>query len=335
LKVLVLTDGVAGHDRASHGVLAALSRGRQVHAQWLGIAETGGGSRRFSRMAAATGDPGRFLATRVRLAPERVAPMFGAAADGWPPHADVVVSTGPSTAAANIAAARRYGARNVYCGFHKWPVLGFTVILSPVPTWSRVVATVPRPSDIDAADFPPPRPLDGPGERRIALLFGGESKHYRYTAADMDTLGAALGGLLAALPGARLLAFDSRRTDAALFERLLAALPAGRVEPRRFAEGGVASNRDAFAADLALVTADSLSMITEALAAARPTMVIRADAYRGPARDRREIDLLARRGLVAEATFAAVDLSAALAVPRPPTTSQLAALESVLASRGI
>lgn len=336
MNVLVLTDGVAGHDRSSHGVVTALARERTVAAQWIGIEEVGGGSRRFARVAAALGDHDRFLHRRVRIAPERVAPAFHAAAAAeWPAQADVVVSTGPSTAAANIAAARRLGARNVYCGFPKWPVLGYTVLLSPVPSRSKRVAHVPRPSDIDAADFPPPRPLARAGERVIALLFGGESKHYRYTAGDMDALAASLSGLIAALPDARFLLFDSRRTDAVLFDRLVAGLPAERVDVRRFAAGGVASNRDAFGADLVLVSADSLSMITESLAAARPTLVIRAAGYHGPRRDREEIDAMQRSGLIATETFATIDRAAALAAPRPPQVSQTAALAQLLASRGV
>lgn len=336
MNVLVLTDGVAGHDRASEGVVVALARRGGVAAHWLGIAEVRPRSRRLARVSAAMSDPEPWIARNVRLAPDRVAPAFAArAVDGWPERADVIVSTGPSTAAANIAVARRYRARNVYCGFPKWPSTGFTVILSPVPSRVASVALVPRPSDIDAADFPVPRPLGAAGERRVALLFGGESKHHRYAAAEIDALAAALAATLDALPEVRLVLYDSRRTAAALFDRLVAALPAERIIVHRFADGGIGSNRAAFAADLVLVTADSLSMITEALSAGRPTLVIRADAYRGPRRDRQEIAALAGAGLIAEATFGAVDAERLLATPVPSGTSGPAQLAEVLAARGI
>ena len=215
--MLVLTDGVPGHDRSSEGVLAALARLGPTRARWLGIAEVRPTSRRIARLCARVLRPDRFLAERVRIAPERVAERFGPALADWPERADFVLSTGPSTAAANIAAARRLSARNIYCGFAKWPVTGFSLILSPVPSRARRVALAPRPSTVDAEALPPPRPLAGPGTRTIALLFGGETKHYAYTAEDMDALATRLGTILAERTGTgRSSPFDIPRHSADL-----------------------------------------------------------------------------------------------------------------------
>lgn len=334
--VLVLTDGVPGHDRASEGIVEALSRLGPVSARWLGIEEVRPRSRRLARLAASLSDPARFLGTRVRPAPDRVAPRFRPALEAWPERADVVVSTGPATAAANIAAARELSARNIYCGFPKWPVRGFSVILSPVPSRSQAVVLAPRPSTVDGSALPAPRPLAAPGPRIIALLFGGESKHYAYSAADMDTLARRLAAILAARPEWSVVAFDSRRTAARLFDRFADALVPlrERVRVHRFAEGGLSSNAAAFEADAVIVTADSLSMPSEAVAAGRPTLVAAADAYRGPRRDEAEFDALAKKGLIRRVTFGGLDVAALEAAPLPPRRSQPEALARLLASRG-
>jgi len=335
-EVLVLTDGVPGHDRSSEGVIAALSRLRPVRARWLGVAEVRPRSRRLARVCATFAPPERFLAARVRLAPERVAPAFRPGLEAWPERADVVVSTGPATAAANIAAARRLSARSLYCGFPKWPVTGFSLILSPVPSRSRRVVVTPRPTSVDGEALPAPRPLATPGDRTIALLFGGDTKHHSYTLAEVDTLATRLSAVLAARTTWSLLAFDSRRTEPRLFDRLQNAMaPFGeRVRMHRYQDGGMASNAAAFQADLVIVTADSLSMTTEALASSRPTLVAAADSYIGPARDRAEFESLARAGRIGRITFGALDPAALEATPMPPRQSQPESLARLLSSHG-
>lgn len=325
ITAIVLTDGVAGHERTSAGVLAALSRHREVTPVWLPMLERRPLSRRLHRVSAALREPRAWLARNV---------TFEAA---LPERADVVVSTGPSTAATNIALARALRARNIYCGFPKWPALGTTVILTPVPSKARNALLAPRPTDIDAADLPAPRSLAGTGPRQIALLVGGESKHYAYTEADMLTLARRLRAILDECPDWSLLAYDSRRTSQDLFDAFAAALGAdgSRVRIVRFAEAGLASNAEAFGSDLVLVTADSLSMITEAVASARPTLVLSAPDYVGPKRDRQEIDALVTQNRVARADFDALDRRALLSPPAPPTQSQPAGLSALLEARGL
>ena len=336
MNVLVLSDGVAGHDRSSEGVVAALTRLRPVKAQWLGIREIKPRSRRLARLSASIIDPGDFLSRRVRLAPERVAPRVHPACDTWPDSADVVVSTGPSTAAGNIAAARWLGAKSLYCGFPKWPVTGFTLVLSPVASGMHRVVFTPRPTTIDGAVLPAPRPLADDAPRTLALLFGGETKHYTYTNADMDRLSARLSAILEARAAWSLLVYDSRRTTAARFDRLTEPLSrfGHRVSIHRFGTHGVASNADAFRADIVIVTADSLSMATEAIASGRPTIVAAAGDYRGPRRDRAEFAALAGAGHIRRARFGDLDPALLDATPRPPQLSRPRALADLLSDRG-
>ena len=108
---------------------------------------------------------------------------------------DLVVSTGPRTAAANIALARFLGARNIYFGFSKWPAdRGFALLLTPEPCKPGARRSyVLRPSEVDATELPEPRPLVANGTvRHASLLFGGQSKHYMYAEADMRLLAERL-----------------------------------------------------------------------------------------------------------------------------------------------
>ncbi|MEM8552216.1 MAG: ELM1/GtrOC1 family putative glycosyltransferase [Pseudomonadota bacterium] len=336
-RILVLSDGVAGHDRASDGIVNALKRLAPSEAQWLAIGEVRPRSRRLARLAAAKTDPARWLARNTRLDPSRMAaPLQPQSLADWPAAAEVVVSTGPATAAANIAAARRYGARNIYYGFPKFPVVGFTLLLSPLPSAARSVAVAPRPSTVANRARPAARPLERGEVRSIALLVGGDTKHHRYAQTDMTALGARCAAILSERPTWHLRIFDSRRTAPAPFSALEAALDrfADRARVTRFADAGLASNDDAFDCDVVCVTADSLSMISEAIAAERPTVAIHADAYRGPARDRREMNALHRAGLISPTSVSGLTAEvlerASIRVPAAATGS----LQNVLRARG-
>lgn len=335
--VLVLSDGVVGHDRASEGVLAALSRHHaRVDDKWLGVRELRPRSRRVARSLAALTLPARWLATGAATDPDRLGQEWAdKALDDWPKQADIVLSTGPATAAANIASGRMLGARSIYCGFPKWPVLGFSLVLSPRASRHPRVLECPRPTVIDALTLPTPRSLSEPGPRQIALLFGGETKHYAYSQADMEDLAGRCSDLLTGQPQWELALYDSRRTAPALFETLVQRLDAfgDRVSVRRFM-AGTNSNSEAFRADLVMVTADSLSMITEAVAAARPTLVVGADTYAGPRRDRSELDDMTSRGLIARSKFCDIAPATLRAVTVPPRVSRPAELSRLLQARG-
>ena len=188
---------------------------------------------------------------------------------------------------------------------------------------------------VNAAELPPPRPIGQDGERHIAVLFGGDSKHYQYQTNDMKALGDALKRLIAERPEWRVTVFDSRRTNAETFlplEYIIAAQP--KMDSKRFVDGGLGSNAEAFGADAILVSADSLSMVHEALAAARPVIVVRPKAYRPPRRDRRELRGLVRAGRVVQGTFNTLD---AKLIARPTVVDQISRVDELadlLRSRG-
>jgi mitochondrial fission protein ELM1 len=342
--VLVVSDGVPGHDRSSFGILSALRKFRKVEAVLLPVEEVRRGRRRIRRTLArlmpfdsfwrgyySVGERGALANPLALVRALPAGPI------------DLVISAGPATAAANIALARRYAAKNVYFGFPQWPITGaFTLLLTPaLGGVRRNVAHVLRPSDLDASDLPAPRPLAVDAEVRCAaLLFGGDTKHYRYTVQDLQLLAARLADLVRDLPRLRWTVFDSRRTPAEPFDHFVEATAPIRssVEVVRFAEGGLLSNMAAFRSDLVLVTADSMSMIAEAIAARRPTVILFADDYRAPKRDKVEHDLVIARRWAFPLRFSDLEASAFLtALPRvvPMSELQLDGLHATMSRFGI
>lgn len=291
MRVLILSDGVAGHDRSSLGIFTALAKHRDVEAIVLPIRETLRLSRRVKRTLAGLLPFETFWKIFYRIggepSPFNPLPVTDALPSGG---IDLVVSTGPRTSAANIAVARRLKAKNTYFGFSKWPSDGsYTALLTserrrPHPHRAYTL----RPSELDASDLPEARPLAPNGDARHAsLLFGGQSKHYYYTMADMELLAERIIALTRELPWLAWTIFDSRRSPKEEIDRLVEIVgkSGAPVEFVRFAERGLLSNNPAFRSDLVLVTADSMSMLAESVASCRPTGILLADNYRPPVRD--------------------------------------------------
>ncbi|WP_020185207.1 ELM1/GtrOC1 family putative glycosyltransferase [Methylopila sp. 73B] len=300
LRALALSDGVAGHDRITLGVLTAITRRRPVEARRLALRALGGGSRRWERLQARLMPFDRFWPGRFDALDEREGTVAQLASERF----DVVVATGPSISAAAIALARATGARSIYFGFPKLPfVAEFDVLLRPDPARVRFSqgVVVLRPSEIDPDGLPPAR--KGAERRKAALLLGGATKHHTLSEADFAQLEALVRGLVD--EGLEVVVSNSRRTPASGFDRFVAALkPAGdAVRIIDFRSAGLMSNLDAFAADAVIVTADSMSMVAEAIAARRPTVVARPDGYRVPGRDAAELAVHVRRGLAFDASL--------------------------------
>ncbi|MBL8589847.1 MAG: mitochondrial fission ELM1 family protein [Methylobacteriaceae bacterium] len=158
-------------------------------------------------------------------------------------------------------------------------------LLSPHPlTPARLAA---------ARAAPPPRIAAMPAPR-VALLLGGDSRTHRFAPADMAALADIAAGLVAA--GHSLMITPSRRTPAALLERLrvaLAGAPAGRV----WLWDGTGDNPYLpmlAAADAILVTADSANMVGEAAATGAPVHVYEPSG--GSAKMTRFLDALVAAG---------------------------------------
>ena len=107
---------------------------------------------------------------------------------------------------------------------------------------------------------------------RVAVVLGGPSGSYRFTAADQRRLAGALASLAAL--SVSFLITPSRRTPAALLE---AVAEATRLRPRIVWNGEGDNPYPSFLAhaDLLVVTADSVNMTGEACATGRPVYVFR------------------------------------------------------------
>jgi len=120
---------------------------------------------------------------------------------------------------------------------------------------------------------------------RVAVLVGGDSRHHRFTDADVARLADQLGAL--AQSGAGLMMTASRRTPEALRRRMIALA----VDHGGFFWNGDGTNpylSMLALADYVVVTADSFNMIGEAAATGVPVLVFepqgghpKLDAYIG------------------------------------------------------
>jgi mitochondrial fission protein ELM1 len=196
------------------------------------------------------------------------------------PKPELILSSGGRTAFASRALAIETGAPNVFVGEPgPFPARWFAVILAPAPRpgldaidtgFTPSTMTPARCAAAAAARWP-----DGPPTGVRALLVGGASRSHRWRAEDFAALGAA-ASRLAARDGFRWLVTTSRRTGAEGDRALAAALdPAVVAEQVLFStapEPVVAAYLGAAAA--AYVTQDSATMLSEAIAAGRPTVAV-------------------------------------------------------------
>lgn len=123
---------------------------------------------------------------------------------------------------------------------------------------------------LEAARQNPPATIAALAKPRVALLIGGDSRHHRFTAADIARFAASLDRL--AGTGAALMGTLSRRTPPALAKAVEAIF-------RRnggFLWDGTGDNPYAALlanADAVVVTADSTNMVGEATAAGVPVLL--------------------------------------------------------------
>ena len=292
LKALLLSDGKPGHYHQAEGVLAALGRLRTVATTRLEV------RRRFivpTRTLLQLVNAGAPAAGILRLG-------YGLRAEELPP-ADVVVSAGGETLAANAAAAKVLGAANIFCGRlrrlapeHVRLVLVTLDSLAEHP--NHLVCLPPSPIDVahDRRDkrFGRPSP-----PARVGVLIGGNSGAFRYQPQDWLQL---TGFLREAhrVHGIGWLATTSRRSGAFIGDALaaMAAEPDSGLETFiDFRTAGPGTLVRIFAeADAILCTDDSTTMLSEAVGARLPVVAVAPEAR---ALEPREADyrrLLADRG---------------------------------------
>ena len=273
LSCWVLSEGMAGTENQCLALAAALGVTPEV-----------------KRAVAAV--PWRWLgAAMVALPPNMLARGGDAVAPPWP---DLVIASGRKCVGLALAIRRasRGQSFTVFVQRPRWGRAGFDLIVAPrhdgltgdnvFPTrgaLSRVTAP-----DLDAAAvrFAPafaglPRPL-------VACLIGGTSRRHRLTPAGARAIGEALAKL-AAKSGAGLLITASRRTPPASF----AAFEEGLADAPAYIWRGDGDNPYLgflAMAEAILVTADSVSMVSDACATGKPVHILPVEG-REPAQFKR------------------------------------------------
>lgn len=265
LQALLLSDGRPGHFNLAEGILAAIARLRPVETRRLEV--------RRGRW------PGAILATwsNSGSAPDRLlSTVYGIAREHLP-AADLVVSAGAETLAANVACARVLAAGNIFYGsLRRFSPASFDLVLTSYATQAarphHAFALKPSPAAIEARAARHGAPRRPP--QRIALLIGGPSGESSYAASDWDGLADLIAA--AAARGIRWQVTNSRRTPDTFSDRLARLLGQG--------SGGIEVLADVrrppapalaqilATCDAAVVTDDSSSMVSDAVAAGLPVI---------------------------------------------------------------
>lgn len=305
LNVVLLSDGIAGHFRQSEGVVAAIGRRRPVALTRIELPKRPGPVRLALSLAVRLGLtlPLSWHLGRTALPASPV---------------DLIVSAGGRTLAANVALARRLGAPNVFSGSpRRFPVSVFSRVLLSYPAPPEKGLYILKPTALDPDTLPlPARRTETDMPYRIAFLIGGPTQPCPWTQEDWERMLALATGI-AMNPALRLVAVTSRRTPPAWADALTertAGLP-GLERIVDFRTAGPGSISIAYGCDAMVVSGDSMSMVTEAVAARRPVAVLMPEK-RNASRDDVTIDdleahkrirLLAVSGATVEALLKSLD----------------------------
>lgn len=257
--------------------LRILSDGRAGHeVQTLGVAEALGASPDLFRLA-----PRALFRLVAPYGPSD--PRDAGALS--PPYPDIALAAGRRTIPA-LRRLKRLSGGKVFTVYFNRPATGVStadLIIAPVHdefTGVNVVTPITPANrlkpDILAATraAPDPRVAALPG-RRVALLVGGDSRHFRFSESDCARLATAVREISAG--GASVMATVSRRTPAPLVKAIAAALDG---KEGFLWDGGAGPNPYLSIlayADALLVTADSVNMTSEAAATGAPVHVFWPD----------------------------------------------------------
>ncbi len=263
ISIWRFSDGKAGHDNQSRGLVQALAERLNVEVHERQVAACGNG---FAAWFTARYRPGRSL-----------------------PDPDLLIGAGHACHWHLLAARRARGGRIIVLMKPSLPLSWFDLCLVPEhddpPTAANLLSTrgvlnAIRPGGARAADTG-------------LIVVGGPSRHVHW---DSDAMLAQIETLLQARPCRRWIVSTSRRTPASLATRL-ARLPEVEYVPCS------STNRDWLPARLAeaaevWLSEDSISMPCEALTAGARVGLLRVPRVASASRVSRAIDALVADGLV-------------------------------------
>lgn len=264
LRILILSDGRAGHFNLSEGIAAAIGRLGPTTITRLDVRRGRWPGPALAALTAAKLPAAAMLRCVYGLEPADL------------PACDVIVSAGAETLAANVWLARSQRALNLFYGSLRYfQPEDFSLVLT---SYARNAGR-PRhllalkPSAMDPAGFPPR--LIAARPTRLGLLIGGDAGTFTYQDSDWNELLALLPRAHAAL-GITWRVSNSRRTPHAIGDRLRAMANAPTSGIEQFVdvrEQGAATLRDILTVvDAVACTEDSSSMISECIWARLPVV---------------------------------------------------------------
>ena len=195
---------------------------------------------------------------------------------------DVIVGSGRPAIAVGLLLKRHFGVPYVYSGLGRGvsTTPEIDVMLVSVKSFADFpnAALTPVPCLVEPEKLPRPRPLAGTADlagATLGLLLGGNAHSHRFSAEDWDDV-AALVVEMRVRFGVVWRVGNSRRTGDAGSDRFAELERRGIIE--RFVDwrrAGSGTVGDIFAADALIVTEDSVSMMSEAVAAQRRVVALR------------------------------------------------------------
>lgn len=192
---------------------------------------------------------------------------------------DLIVASGGKSVFAARSLAVKFDVPLVFIGVRKsYPSEWFHTVFTPsaCETGMNDVLIEMIPTQVTKASVERAATAwaDRPTGRLWAMVIGGASVSHRYAASDWDELAAGMNAL-ARREGIRWLVTTSRRTGAEVEARLRAGLDMSDVAAAVWWAGKPEKKMAAFlgTAERVIVTQDSVTMITEAVASGRPVTV--------------------------------------------------------------
>jgi len=329
-RILILSDGRPGHYNLSEGIAAAIERfgpARTVRVEvrrggWSGAALAG--------------------LVRARLPARTMLRLVYGHDDARLPPADVIVSAGAETLAANVWLARIRVVPNVFYGsLRLFDPYDFTLVLTSYARNARLPNHVLalKPSRLDPERTAPLPASKSGAPLTLGLLLGGDAGETIYAQADWAAL-LALPGAMQQREGTRWLVANSRRTPEQVSDavaRLTAepGSPISRFLDVRTAGAGTLAQVLADCGGV-VCTADSSSMISECVWARLPTLAVAPAAFRVTDNERSYREWLTQRGWCRNVPIAGLspeEVATALAAVTPMTENPQVALAQLLGTR--
>ena len=277
LRVLLLADDKPGHYHQSEGVVGALERLKPVSCRRLHVRRRQWAPRAVLRACRQRRvSAGRLLSLGYGLTPEQIA------------EPDFVVSSGGETLFANLAAKEISGARNIFLG----PICNDIRNAVDLIISSHGAEGAPenhvrtlQPNAIDPDRLGRPRTLpqfnSRTPPRTAALLLGGDTRNIRYGPGDWQLLGGFMRSVQQAW-GTRWVVSTSRRTSRETLDVLGPVLHDKSVV-RQFLDYRLAGPSSLPGllrlAEAVVVTADSSTMLSEAVAGRYPVVAVTASDH--------------------------------------------------------